>query len=219
MAWVGCNYNSPTTHDFKSDTVAPVISETVVSDSLLLFEDSLYRKLDLELNEITELEYKRFEKIYKLNCSVDTGGFISGYGLSVKSACDEICETYLIESKSRNKILLPSSYDGGIAGLTFSPSCNQFIVFSSYDGPDYVEYYSDRAEIFGFKVTTDKGLKAVKPAFIYFSKDWSLENLVWINDSTIALKTYAENRSAKNQDHLHYMFFKADLSKGNLRQN
>ncbi len=183
---------------------------TIVDTSITILEDFSFINLELDLKEITKDDYERYTKAYKTKCIVESGGFISEYGLSVSRNCKEICETYLVENKSGKKMLLPSNYDTGILGLLLSPSCNQFIIYSSYDGPDYENYYSNRAEIIGFNITNDKGLKAIKSSFEYYSKDWSIDNLTWINDKSIALKIYEENRWGDGSG-MHYKYFKTNL--------
>jgi hypothetical protein len=117
-----------------------------------------------------------------------------------------------VEKATNKWALIPSDYDGGILGMSLSPKCNQLMVCSSYDGPEYDKYYEYRAEFFVFNVTTGNGLKGIKPAFKYYTKDWSIDDFVWVNDKTIALKTYAERRWGDDSGG-HYKYFKADLVK------
>ncbi len=167
---------------------------------------------DLILKEITQEDFERYSQNYKTSCHIGTDGFINGYDLIVSKECDEICETYLVEKSSGKKSLMPSHFDEGLMGMLFSPSCNQFLIFSSYDGPDYEDYYSHRAEIIGFKVTKEEGLKAVKSSFTYKSKDWSIAELIWINNTSIAIKTYQEARWGDGSN-LNYKYYKLDLNK------
>lgn len=106
--------------------------------------------------------------------------------------------------------MIPSDYDQGILGLHMSPSCNQFLVYSSYDGPDYENYYEYRAEIIGFKITGAQGFKAIQPSFSYHTKNWSIEDVTWITDNTIAIKTYEGARS-EAKDKRQFRCFKTQI--------
>lgn len=182
-------------------------------DSVIYFDGNLYKDLDSELKEISNNKFKDYKKTYKTTCELDKNGFVSGKGLILDRYCKDICETYLIDKKKKNKLVLPADYDQGIIGLIISPSCNQFIVYSSYDGPDYSSYYEDRAEVFGFTISQGQGLKIIKPSFKFYTKDWSIEEVIWISENEIAFKTYEENRNAGNQDNLKYKYFKTSLNK------
>lgn len=72
--------------------------------------------------------------------------------------------------------------------------------------------YSYRAEIIKFKMSKNKGLKAVKSAFTYKSKDWSIAELIWINNISIAIKTYQEARWG-DRSNLNYKYYKLNLNK------
>lgn len=163
-------------------------------------QDSLFKFKDLKFETISQYEFEKYELDYarkiKNASIIDTNGYIKSLDLIVIGDCKEICETYLEESKSGKKMLLPSNFDAGILGLLFSASGKQFIIFSSYDGPDYEEYYSYRAEIIAYKILPqEKGLNAIKTNFHYYSKDWSIEKIAWINENSIALKIFKEQKS------------------------
>lgn len=107
---------------------------------------------------------------------------------------------------------MPTDYDAGILSMLFSPSCSQLLICSSYDGPDFENYYSHRAEIFVFTVSIGNGLKGIKPALKFYTKDWSIDDIIWINDKTIALKVYEEPRQGDGSSN-NYKYYKADIDK------
>ena len=184
----------------------------IYDDSLIVFEDSLFNVLDSNFNEISLSEFQRYKNNYKLSCEIDSGHFIKGSGLNVLHVCDEVCDTYL-EEKSSNKILLmPSGYDAGILAMSLSQDCNKLLVCSSYDGPDYADYYEDRAVVIIFKISKEYGLKGIQPAFKFFTKDWSIADIVWVNNKTIALKIYEEQHGEDGID-IQFKYFKMDLNK------
>lgn len=165
---------------------------------------------DLVLTDISEKEFQKFLSEYKISCKIDSGKFVDGSGIFVKQFCDEICETYLYEQKTNNRTILPSDYDSGISGMLFSPSCNQFLVYSSYDGPDYDKYYDHRAELFIFSIAHEEGLNGIRQQLQYFSKSWSIENLVWVNEKSIALKVYEGEKNGEDAINK-YKFYLADF--------
>ncbi|MES2679414.1 MAG: hypothetical protein V4635_05990 [Bacteroidota bacterium] len=178
-------------------------------DSLIYFNDSHFADLGLVFKEISISQYKDCEKKNKRTCSIDTNGFVKGKGLILGHFCKDICESYLIDKKERIKLVLPCNYDQGIIGLEISPSCNQFIVYSSYDRPDYTEYYDYRAEIFGFTITQGQGFKIIKPSFKYYTKDWSIDKITWIDENTLALKLYDGERAGDGEN-LKFHYFKTN---------
>ncbi|MBL7915441.1 MAG: hypothetical protein JNL49_10395 [Bacteroidia bacterium] len=167
---------------------------------------------DLVLTEISEKEFQKFLSEYKISCKIDSGKFVEGSGIYVRQFCDEICETYLYEQKTNNRLILPSDYDSGILGMLFSTSCNQFLVYSSYDGPDYDKYYDHRSELFIFSIAHGEGLNGVRQQLQYFSKSWSIENLVWVNEKSIALKVY-EGEKQGDDSMNKYKFYLTDFLK------
>jgi hypothetical protein len=164
----------------------------IYDDSLIVFEDSLFNVLDSNFQEISLSEFQRYKNNYHLSCEIDSGHFIKGSGLNVRHVCDEVCETYLEEKSSNRIVVMPSGYDAGILAMSLSPACNKLLVCSSYDGPDYANYYEDRAVLFIFNITKEYGLNGIQPVFKFFTKDWSIADIVWVNNKTIALKIYVE---------------------------
>jgi len=188
------------------------LNKPINYNSLILFEDSLFVELDSIFQEISLDEFQNFKNNYKLSCEIDSGHFIKGFGINVRHFCDEVCDTYL-EEKSTNEILLmPSGYDAGILSMSLSPGCNKLLVCSSYDGPDYADYYEDRAVLFIFNITKENGLKGIQPAFKFFTKDWSIADIVWVNNKKVAFKIYEEQHGGDGID-VHYRYFKTELNK------
>ena len=141
---------------------------------------------------------------------IDSKGYIKTLDLNLTHYCKDICESFLVENKTSKKMTLPSNYDSGMLGMLFSPSEKQFIVFSSYDGPDYTDYYDYRSEIFAFNIIEGKGLEVIQLNWGYFEKDWSIEDLTWINEHTIALKIYRGSRWGDGSQ-LHFEYFKTSI--------
>jgi hypothetical protein len=181
-------------------------------DSVLYFCDSLFTDLALDFKEISLGEYNDYVKRYRSSCSIDSNGFLNDKGLILDHSCEDICESYFIDENRSIKLLLPSSYDQGIMALKTSPSCNQFIVYSSYDGADYVNFCSHRAELYGFTLGPEQGIQAIKPAFKLLIKEWSIEEVVWINEKEIVLKAYKESRNLANQNKLNYTYLTSTIA-------
>ena len=206
---------STNSHSISSNLLSDInynLNQQINYDSLILFEDSLFVNSDSIFQEMSLSEFQGYKNNYKLSCEIDSGHFIKGSGLNVLHVCDEVCDTY-IEEKSSNKILLmPSGYDAGILAMSLSQDCNKLLVCSSYDGPDYADYYEDRAVVIIFKISKEYGLKGIQPAFKFFTKDWSIADIVWVNNKTIALKIYEEQHGEDGID-IQFKYFKMDLNK------
>lgn len=181
----------------------------IIEDEIIV-PDTITKKSDLKLGEITADDFEKYKKANKSKCEIDENGFIQGYGLKVETECEQICESYLIDRKAKKKMFLPSSFDQGIIGMRFSPSCNQFFVFSSYDGPDYVNYYTHRAELIVFTMKPGAGLKSVKQYQPHDFDDFSIEDATWIDEKTLALKVY-EGAAGGDNSHLNFKYYKAEF--------
>jgi|GEM_PF-2287801 len=183
--------HSQTTEAHSETTIAHVV------------EDS-FDSLNLTFTEITEDEFSNYIEAYTettaLHCT------FSKLGLREDTKCDEICETYLTELSSGKNMTLPCDYDVGILGVSFSPSCTKLIVCSSYDGPEYHEYYNYRAEFYLYNVNGNNGLESLLPAYGFGSKEWSIADYVWITDHELGLKVYSGNGFEPE-----YQFVKASI--------
>lgn len=178
-----------------------------------ILADSLSSKIyydKLNFTEISKNEFQSYKEKYKTSCVLDSGQFINGSNLYVIHDCKEICQTYLAERNTNKKMLMPSNYDSGVLKMLLSPSCTQLLVCSSYDGPEYGDYYEHRAEIFLFNVLTGVGLKGITPSLKYYTKDWSINDLTWVDEHTIALELYNETPT-NNEESLKFRYFKSNL--------
>ncbi len=220
-----CNQSNKTSEIHKVTPVTKIIRNTpivfiadklkrqVVADSLIIPEDALYINLKPVFSEISKVKFESLKRNYKGQCALGKGSFIKDSGIDMISSCNDICETYLAERNTNRKMLLPSGYDQGILAMPISPNCTKLLVCSSYDGPVNEEgLYGHRTEFYIFNITAGIGLKGIKPAFKYYSNDWSIDDLTWVDDKTIALKTYIGSKAGDTRG-LTYRYFKADVSK------
>jgi len=153
--------------------------------------------MDLKFTEISANDFMKSQLAY-FEARQNPEVTFESLGLTVTSDCDEICEAYLVEKATGEKMWLPSNFDAGVADLLFSPLGKHLIVFSSYDGPDYGNFYDYRSEFYVYAVGKEKGLKALQLTGEYTSKDWSMEAIVWMNNQTIVLKVYEGPRSGSS---------------------
>lgn len=166
---------------------------------------------ELNLIEISKNEFQSYKGKYKTSCVLDSGQFISGSDLYIIQGSKETGETYLAERKTNRRMLMPSSYDAGILKMLLSPSCSQLVVCSSYDGADYANYYEYRAEVLLFHVSTGIGLKGITPARNYYTKNWSINDLTWVDEHTVAIELYNGTRTG-NDENLKFRYFKSNLN-------
>ncbi|WP_458627336.1 hypothetical protein [Winogradskyella sp. PC D3.3] len=171
------------------------------------------RNRDLDFKSISETDYTSYllkETERLTNAKESDSTFFKKRGVTLKSYCDQICETYLTDDITGEKFWLPASFDQGILGTAFSPNHNYFMVFGSYDGPDYNHYYDYRADIHIFKITKNKGLNLLEFYFSFYTKEWSIEDIVWIDNATIALKIYEDGRFGDGE-HLKFKYIKTSI--------
>ena len=128
-------------------------------------------------------------------------------GLKRFDTCNQVCSTLLIDLKTKEMRFLPEDFDAGIIDLLFSPKGELLLQYASYDGPDYFQYYSNRSVIRVYEITKHKGVNALKEKNIIFNNDWSIEDIIWVNDRTIVLKTYSAgvNEALDNNKYEYYI--------------
>lgn len=170
-----------------------------------LYDDSL--SVDRHLIKISQVEYLNGILAEANRSRHDSIDPLSARGLTLNADCDEICESYLMDKKSKAKKLLPSNFDQGIINLLFSPPKNRFVIYSSYDGPDYTNYYFYRAEIIVFEAPQTEGLDEVQEQSQFHLYNWSIEDAVWLDQKTLALKLYSGSKN-KNGG---YQYFKLKI--------
>lgn len=156
-------------------------------------------QLEIESESISEGDFEQFKKElttkFPGDALIDSNGYIPALGLYFLHECDETCETFLYEKDPNDNIALPCSYDQGILGFILSPSGTQLITWSSYDGPDYDYSYYYRAEIFVYDFRPGKGLEGIAMKAHFITHDWSIEELIWVEDEQVALKIYRGQKS------------------------
>lgn len=124
------------------------------------------------------------------------------------SFCGEgTCQAYLLDNETDVKMAVPASFDAGVIDITASPSGSFVLVYSSYDGPDYKDYYSHRAEFIVYKMIKGKGLKGLTHYYTFETPNWSVKEIVWINNNAIALKIY-EGQSPGDNAEIGYSYIK-----------
>ena len=190
--------------------VSYTIQEISKMDSIIDIAENSFRNLELNLVDISEDEFNNYVNSYISNNLNDCG--FDKLNLNEETDCDEICETYLSEINSNKKLYLPCDYDAGILGASFSQNCNKLIVCSSYDGPDFDDYYENRAEFYLFKLVGTGGLNSLQAFLKFATKEWSIEDYVWINDNEIGLKLYSDHRWGDGSQ-LEYQYFRAYIPK------
>ena len=172
--------------------------------------DSLYK--DLTFDTISQQQFEKYvvTNIKNQQNYADNPTSFDKLGIREISNCDQICETYLQDTVTGKTMWIPSNYDQGVFGLSFSPKGSQFVVFSSYDGPIYEDYYDYRSEFFVFNILNGTGLDVIKLSFNYFSTEWSIDDLVWVNEHSLAVKIYTEARWGDGS-HLNFIYLITEI--------
>lgn len=112
------------------------------------------------------------------------------------SFCGEgMCEDFLLDTVSDTKMLLPAGFDAGLLGFQLSPGADYLLIYSSYDGPDYENYYYFRSTFSVYHIAKGKGLAGLEADIRFETGDWSIEEMVWMDDRSLGLKVYRGNRT------------------------
>ena len=217
---IACSNNSVRQNELMSSAADTIIKPNADStpsksfytgdDSLVTYNDSLFKVWSPKWIKISASDFNSYKSKLSSSCALDSLNFISGTNLKIVHHCNEICESYLAEVNSNRKFQLPCDYDGGVGGVVFSPNCNQMLVFSSYDGSDYVDYYEYRSEIYIFSLQNTANLNGIKPAFAFAEKRWSIEEVIWLNNHSVALKIFSNDRRGDGSN-LKFQYLKAEV--------
>ena len=115
-------------------------------------------------------------------------GYVPEINSHIISDCKWVCVNYLLDNQTDEKIILPSDFDGGVLGLKISASKKQLLMYSSHYGDNYADIYSHRAEIIFMQIGDGKGFHKLTNPRICIIMEWSIEDIVWIDNNSIALK-------------------------------
>ena len=179
--------------------------------------DDLFKDMSINQKEISKSDFKKHVDNYKPSCAINKDHLIKGKGLEVYFDCDPpACLTGIVEEKNREgkRLMLATRFEDGEVMMRMSPSCNRFITFFSFlsffeSEPDLDNYGS---ELFTYKLTKDAGLKSIVPSLKHYIKDWLIDDLVWIDDNSVAVKTYTQ-KSYRESDFDEYTYFELTLEK------
>lgn len=184
----------------------------------VMFKDSIidpfsqhFKPVKLKLTTISSKKYQELQQQQTNACASDTGAFFASKGLRYHQSCHEVCVSFLTDLKNGVRMVVPSTYDGGITAMVVSPHCTRLVVHSAYDGTDYSNYYEERSEFYTFQVLEGKGIQVLQPEMMYFTKSFTIEEMFWTNDNTLLLKTYAGDRQQDNEGKLKYLYYQATL--------
>ena len=183
--------------------------------------DDLFKEIKIERKKITGSDFIRHIENYTPTCAIEMtqemipGQFIKGKGIKIDYYSDPpACQTSILDEKARVRMVLPSRYDDGFIITRFSPSCNQIMTFFQFEFNDYNESEEYGAELYGYKLTSGSGIETIKPSFRYYSKDWLINDLVWINENSVAVQTFKDHISSmKMDDYDNFEYFELTLGK------
>lgn len=200
FSWVGSGYSGqihPSVH-YGIDSASS-------EDSIAFVEVEWFVEVDSELIEIKEAAF------LEASSRAVRKPIFERKQLDLVHRCEEICESWLMDVKRSHQLILPSSFDQGILGLEFAPNELGFLLYSSYDGPDFQNWIDHRAELFVFTIGAEEGIESIHPAFMWYTSEWSIDQVHYLDTQTLALKVYSEARTGANENALAYRYFKLVL--------
>lgn len=116
------------------------------------------------------------------------------------------CDDYLLDTLNAKMLQLPCFYDWGVEDFEFSLKLMQLAITSSYDSPEWDNVSSERSYIYLLKIDRPYKKPSVKPYKVLVSKEWSIQNLIWKDESTLYLRLYNQNRTQAELNSLFYYF-------------
>ena len=142
-------------------------------------------------------------------------GYVPEINSHIISECKWVCVNYLLDNETDEKMMLPDTFDGGVSGLKISASQKQVLMYLSYDGANYADYYPHRAEIIFMQIGEGKGFHELTNPKICIITEWSIEEIVWIDEKSIALKVYDKHEEVSNGRYYYhepvYQYFKTEI--------
>jgi hypothetical protein len=115
------------------------------------------------------------------------------------------CENYLLDNELDIKLELNSNYDAGLIELKISPNSKLMALLSSYDGSDFENYYQHRAIIEILEIKKEKSIKCIKRKYFLTSQKFSISEIIWIDNGTIAFKGYSSDRLPRTDSEYDYL--------------
>ena len=129
-------------------------------------------------------------------------GFIAPLNSFVLTHCGMyICETYLINKTSGKRFPLNSPFDNECKAPVLSPDFKKMLVFAPdvFNGASYISIYTKNSS--GDFVFQNGML----------SNNWKIFEVVWINDTTIALMTFEEYGGSNGNEPLNVTYLKGEI--------
>lgn len=105
-------------------------------------------------------------------------------------AGDELNTLELVDARTGTRMDLPYTFDNGFHGLAVSPRREQVLFFSSYDIPSWEAWYDHRADLITYRLTPGKGLAGMRTGHTFETGRFSMEEVVWVDDRSVAMKVY-----------------------------
>lgn len=105
------------------------------------------------------------------------------------------CENYLLDSFTSKACYMPHEFDWGIDGLKITNEGRFVVVYDSYFDSGWENTASLRSQYYIFRITGGEGLDGLIPAYRVTFTDWSIAEIIWLNNSELGLKVYRGERS------------------------
>jgi len=137
-------------------------------------------------------------KNYSRPCYIYQGfnQFLNAY--SIGRVGDGIFETFYLDKDNNSIFKINSEYDDGNFDMYISPLKEKLIIVSSTNYEDYREYYSSRSSIIIYDIKKTKNFSDIKKAYGYYSENWEISNINWINEKSFILEVFDKTKKDDN---------------------
>ena len=105
-------------------------------------------------------------------------------------AGDELNTLELVDARPGTRMDLPYTFDNGFHGFAVSPGGDRVLFFSSDDIPFWEAWYDHRADLITYHLTPGKGLAGMRTGLTFETGRFSIEEVVWVDDRSVAMKVY-----------------------------
>jgi hypothetical protein len=200
--------------DNFADTTSRLKFKAIRAQEFIAFKKAYHNPIDTSIERIlhskTGFEIKTADSLYTYKYYDDNFGEYKGYIKPLKlyliysgNGPNEIAWIEAIDSLNNKSYLIEPDSDDGLMQTRVSPGVKYILWFSNY-------WYGDRYSFISIvKINHESNFFKYKDYLGHRSGEWLIDEIVWINDNSFALRIYdeeAENRRLVNVRYLKASF-------------
>ncbi|WP_316802772.1 hypothetical protein [Pedobacter nototheniae] len=181
-----------------TDTSLKVKFKPISEKDFLVARRKYNNQIDTSSSKITRTSLtftiKTADSLYTFKCDTSDYSYFSYYNGFIKplnlflvynsDSQNEMGDLIAIDQVSNKVYTISSPFDGGMTKVLTSPGKNYFMAFVN-------NIYKNKISFFSVIKIDKQGKNAMYKDFIgYNSKEWQIEEAVWLSENSFALKVY-----------------------------